>query len=109
MDWEASQREDSACAENGISRRWGGVTTLHKFNPENNKSVMSITSTHIRDELYFRRGMLIRMMVRSSGAVTKKLQGAIKASFPAVNILSVGFVFDGIPRDAMFFSVIDKR
>ena len=52
--------------------------------------------------------MLVGAMVRPSGAVTEGIHGAVKAAFPAVDILPVGLVFDSGPGDAMLLSVSDQ-
>lgn len=52
--------------------------------------------------------MLVGMMVWPSGVVTEGLDGAIVTSFPTVNILPVGFVFDGSFGDTIFFSIFDQ-
>ena len=69
---------------------------------------MRIPSAHIPDELDLLGSMLIRMRVRSSGAVAEGLYGTVKTAFPPVNILTVGFVLDSSFRYAIFFSVTDQ-
>jgi hypothetical protein len=39
--------------------------------------------------------MLTGRVVRSSGEVSEGFNGAVKATFPAVEILPVGFIFNG--------------
>ena len=52
--------------------------------------------------------MLVGVMVRPSGAVTQGIHGAVKAAFPAVDILPVGLVFDSRLGDAILLSVADQ-
>ena len=52
--------------------------------------------------------MLVRMVMRSSGAVTQRLYGAIVASFPTVDILPVGLVLDSRFGNAIFVCIVDK-
>lgn len=67
-----------------------------------------IASTHISNKLAFLRGMLVGMRMRLSGMVTKGLNRAIVASFPTVNVLTVGFVFHSSFGNTMFCSVINQ-
>ena len=69
---------------------------------------MRISSAHIPDELDLLGSVLIRMRMRTSGAVAKGVYGAIKTTFPAIDILAVGFVFDRSFRHAILFSVTDQ-
>lgn len=50
-----------------------GIATLHEFHPKDDKTGIGIAPAHIRDELDFRGRMLVRMTMRSSGAVTQRL------------------------------------
>ena len=86
-----------------------GITTLHEFYPKYDESGIGITPAHIGDEFNLFGGVLVRMVVRSAGEVTEGINGAVKAPFPAVNILSVGFVFNGSICNTIFFSVFNKR
>lgn len=52
--------------------------------------------------------MLVRMVMRLSGAVTQRLYGAIVASFPTVDILPVGLVLDSRFGNAIFVCIVDK-
>lgn len=86
-----------------------GVTALHEFNPENDEAGIRVTSAHIEDEFDFVRGVLVGMMVGPAGEVTQGVNGTVKASFPAVNVLPVGFISDGSFGNPIFFSVFNKR
>jgi len=66
-----------------------GITTLHEFNPENNKTCMGVTPAHIGNKLNLVRGMLFRVVVRSAGTVAEGLHRDVEASLPSVNVLSV--------------------
>lgn len=81
------------------------MTALHKLNPENNQAGVRISATHIMDEFDLSIGMLVRMMVWSSGAVAQGIPGAIVAAFPTADILPVGFIFDGSFGDAIFLGI----
>ena len=63
---------------------------------------------HIPDELDLLGSVLIRMRVRPSGTVAEGFYRTVKTAFPAVNILTVGFVLDSSFRYAIFFSVTDQ-
>ena len=69
---------------------------------------MWISSAHIPDELDLLGSVLIRMRMRTSGTITKGLYRAVEPTFPAINILTVGFVFDRSFRHAIFFSIFDQ-
>lgn len=83
------------------------IASLHKFDPENDEPGLRITPAHIRDELDLIRGMLVGMMVRPSGSVPEGFNGAVKAVFPAANILPVGFIASG-SGDTIFIRVTDE-
>ena len=85
-----------------------GIAALHEFNPENDESCMGITPAHIGNQFNFVRGMLVGVVVRSAGKVAQRLKGAVEAPFPAVNILPVGFKFDGSFRNSIFLSEFNK-
>ena len=85
-----------------------GVSALPELHPENDEAGMRIPAAHILDELDLISGMLIRMAERSSGAVTEGVPGAVIASFPTVDILSVGLIFDSRFGDTKFLSIIDQ-
>ena len=96
--------EESIEAGNGT-----GIAALHELYPENDETSIRVAPAHIEDKFDFLRGMLVGMMVRLSGTVTQGLDGAIKAAFPAVNILPVGLVFNGGISNSVFVSVLNKR
>ena len=72
-----------------------GITALPEFDPEDNKPGIRVSSAHIHDELDLIPGMLVGMRVRFSGTVTQGLNRAVITAFPTVNILPVGFIFNG--------------
>ena len=51
--------------------------------------------------------MLIGMGMRSAGAFAEGVPGAVIASFPAVNVLPVRFIFDGSFGNTKFFSILN--
>ena len=64
-------------------------------------------SAHIVNELDFFRSVLVRMMMRASGKFAQRIDRAIITTFPAADILSVGFVFDGSFYDTIPFGVFN--
>lgn len=58
----------------------------------------------IFQRLDFLRCMLVGVMMRSSGTVAKRFDRAVITALPAVNILSVSFVFDSSFCDTKFFT-----
>lgn len=58
--------------------------------------------SHIKDKFDLIGGMLAGVMVRPSGEVAQELDGAVIPAFPAVNILLVGFAFDGSLSNSIF-------
>lgn len=85
-----------------------GIAPLPELNPENNQPGIRVAPTHVPDESNLRRGMLVRMVMGSSGAVAQGLDGAIIPAFPAINVLPVGFIFGGSFRDTIFISIINE-
>ena len=84
------------------------IAALNELDPENDKTGVGIASAHIGNKLDFFRGMLVRMVVRSSGEVTQRLHGTVITAFPAVDILPVRLVFDRCFRNPIFVSVLNK-
>ena len=89
----------------GIGRFRG---QLSKFDPKDDETGMRITSAHIGNEFNFIWGMLIGMVVRAPGKVTKRIDRAIEAFSPAIDVLTVSFVLDGSLRDAVFLGELKK-
>lgn len=52
--------------------------------------------------------MLVGMGMRTSGTITQGILGAIVASFPTIDILTVSLVFDSCFGDSITFSVFNK-
>ena len=69
---------------------------------------MRIAAAHIGDQLCLVVGMLVGMVMGTSGAVPKGVPGAIIAAFPTINILSVSLIFDSGFSDTKFLSVFDE-
>ncbi len=63
------------------SSKGAGITTLHEFNPENNKTCMGVTSAQIGNKLNLIRGMLFRVVVRSAGKSRKDSMEPSKRRF----------------------------
>lgn len=95
--------EEAVKAGNGA-----GIATLPEFNPKDYQAGMRIPSAHIVDEFDFLRCMLVGMMVRPSGTIAQRVPGAVIAALPAVNILTVGLIFDCGFGNAKFFSILDE-
>lgn len=85
-----------------------GVAALHELYPKDDETGMRVAPAQVRDEAEFISGMLARVAQRPSGAFPEGLDGAVKAAFPAVDILSVGLIFDSRLGDTIFFSVSDE-
>lgn len=85
-----------------------GVTALHELDPEHHKPCVRVSSANIHNQLDFIGGMLVRMMVRSTRSVLKRLDRAIITPFPTVDILSVGFIFDSSLSNSIFISILNK-
>ena len=83
------------------------LATLHEFCPKDNKTCIRVTSAHIRDQLDFFGCMLVRVVVRSAGMVTKGFYGTVITSFPAIDVLTVGFVFNSSLSNPKSLSVFD--
>ncbi len=90
------------------SRNGAGIAALHELNPENHKVGVGVSPVHMHDQFDFIRGMLVRVMVRSSGAVAQGVNRAVITSFLAVNILPVGFVFNGGFGNTVFVRIFNK-
>ena len=83
------------------------ITTLHKFDPEDDEPRMGVPAAHIRDEFEFLRGMLVRMAVGTPGTVSEGFPGAVVPVHPTVDILPVDAVADCSLCDAMFLCVLN--
>lgn len=86
------------------SRNRAGIAPLPELDPEDDQSGVRISAAHISDQRELLRGMLIRVVMRFSGAFPKGFNGAVIASFPAVDVLPVGLVFNSSFRDAILLS-----
>ena len=85
-----------------------GIPTPPEFDPKNDETVMGITAPHILDEFDLLRGMLVRMVMGTPGAVAEGIPGTVKALFPAVDILTVGLVFNSRFCDAKSISIFNQ-
>ena len=83
------------------------IPPLHKFYPKDNQTGIRISSAHVMDKFDFSRSMLIRMMVRSAGTITQGFDRTVIATFPAINVLSVSFIFDSSFCDTKFFCIFN--
>lgn len=72
------------------------------------KTGIRVTASHIRDKLLLLWSMLVGVMVRPSGEFAQGINGAVKASFPAVDILAIGFIFNSSLGNAKLLSVADE-
>ena len=81
------------------------IATLRKFYPKDDKSGVRIFSAHVFDEFQFFRRMLLRMM-RPSGMFSKRLDRAVKAPTPTIDVLTIDLVFDSSLSNTIFFSII---
>lgn len=79
------------------------ITTLHEFHPKDNQSGMGIAPAHILDEFDFFRCMLVGVVMRTARTASEGFNCTVIATLPAINILTVGFIFDSF-RNAIFFS-----
>ena len=77
------------------------------LNPEADKADIGIELSHITDRFDFFWGILVGMVMKVSGTVLKRVQGAIIVAQPAGNMPSVGFMFNSSYGNAVFFSVAD--
>lgn len=84
-----------------------GIAALPEFDPKDHKTGIRISSAHIHNQLNFFRGVLIGVVMRSARALPEGVSGAVITSFPAVDILPIGFIFDGSFCDTKFFSVLN--
>ena len=69
---------------------------------------MGISASHIADQLKLLVSMLIRMMMGPTGTIAKRVPGAIIAVFPAIDVLTIGFVLTSSFSDTMLFSVTNQ-
>ena len=75
---------------------------------KHNQPGIRIASAHIHDKFDFLRSVLVWVVVGTSGTISKRVPRAVISAFPAVNILSVGFVFDSSFGDTIFFSIFNQ-
>lgn len=68
---------------------------------------MKIPAVHIEYEPDLSRRMLVGVVMWPAGAVPQGVSGTVIAAFPAVDILPVGFIFNGIFGNTKFFSVLN--
>lgn len=84
-----------------------GIAALPELYPEDNEPGVRIASAHISNKLGFISSMLVRMVAGSAGTVTKGLNRAIVAAFPAVNILTIRFILNSGFSNTKLFSVFN--
>ncbi len=80
-----------------------------KLNPKDDKTGIRITPAHIIDKGDFLRSMLVKVVMRPSGAVAKRSQRAIKTFFPTVDILTGNVKFPDSVGNAIRKSKLNKR
>lgn len=85
------------------------VTALTELHSENNEASMGISAPHIADQLKLLVSMLVRMMMGPTGTIAKRVPSAIIAVFPAIDVLTIGFVLTSSFSDTMLFSVTNQR
>ena len=69
---------------------------------------MRIAPAHILDELDFIGSMLVRVVMRTARTVSEGFNRTVIATLPAINILTVGLIFNCSFRNAIFFSEADQ-
>lgn len=84
------------------------ISALHEFYPEDNQPGMRISSAHIPDEFDFLGSMLVWVGMRASGTVSERIPGAVITVFPAVDILTVGFILYSGFRNPIAVCVVNK-
>ena len=84
------------------------IAPLHELHPEDDRSSMRIVPAHIPDKFDFFESMLVWMGMGTSGTVTQGVPGAVIAVFPAINILTVGLIFNGCFGNPITFSIFNK-
>lgn len=84
-----------------------GIAALAKLDPEDDKTGMRVSASHSEDHFYLSVSMLVRVVERASRAIPKGIPGTVITAFPAVDIRSVGFIFDSSFGNAKFFSIFD--
>lgn len=89
------------------ARNGTGIAALAELNPEDDESVVRVSASYGEDHLNLSLCMLVRMVQGASRPVPEGVPGAVITSFPPVDILSVGFIFDSGFGDAKFFSILD--
>lgn len=52
--------------------------------------------------------MLVRVVMRPAGEITKRLNRVVIAAFPAVDVLPVSFILNSRLRDTEFVGILDK-
>lgn len=78
-----------------------------KLHPEYNEAGIRVPTAHIQDEFDLLWCVLIWMAVRAVRTVLQRVQRAVIALHPAVDILAVGVVTDCCLRNAVFLSELN--
>ena len=89
------------------ARDGSSVTTLTQLYPEYDKACVLIASEHVQDQLDLFRCMLVWMTVRTMRTICQRLQCAVIALEPAMDVLTVGFVPNSSLCDAIFLSIMN--
>ena len=90
------------------ARDGAGIAALPELNPEDDETSMGVSAAHIEDQLDFGIGMLVGVVKRAAGTVPQGVPGAVITAFPAIDILSVGLVFDSSLRNAIFICIFEQ-
>lgn len=86
------------------------MASLRELDPEDDKASIGIAPVQVGDKSDF-RSMLIWMVMRLSGTFPKGFNGAVIASFPAVDVLPVALVLHGGFGNPIFLceAIRDRR
>ena len=93
--WKLLSSDSLFLKETIKSRDRALIAPLHELDPEYDQTGMRVAPAHILNELDFLRGMLVWVVVRAPGAVSEGIPRTVIAVLPTIDILAVGFEFDG--------------
>ena len=83
-----------------------GITTLAEFASKD--AGVRIASAHIPYQFTLLRCMRMGVEMRAAGFVSQGISKAVIAAFLRVNVLAIGFVFEGSLGNTKFFSVLNE-
>ena len=84
-----------------------GVSTSAKLDPEYYQTVMRVPSAHIFYQRNFSLCVLLRMAVRTVGAVCQRVYISVVFLLPTIDILTTGFAADSSLRDAVLHRILN--